>query len=205
MNKDAMYNILKIEEKSNENNDSNEPKKDFDISTVDIKAAAMSWNSFANPNIKDRDDGLGSGQLHPSTLNYYNYYQRSPYQQRYNLYKQPPYSQDYVNWKQNVTYQGTNNEQDYYYDSCSMLDPVLEQNYPTNPKRVDKHDRGQILLTINVEFEDGHTQAICVHVNDEPADLAKDFCDLWGVTNPVVEPAFEGLIKEEKDKRLGSL
>ncbi|CAJ0899254.1 8610_t:CDS:2 [Entrophospora sp. SA101] len=185
------------EEKSNENNDSNEPKKDFDISTVDIKAAAMSWNSFANPNIKDRDDGLGSGQLHPSTLNYYNYYQRSPYQQRYNLYKQPPYSQDYVNWKQN--------EQDYYYDSCSMLDPVLEQNYPTNPKRVDKHDRGQILLTINVEFEDGHTQAICVHVNDEPADLAKDFCDLWGVTNPVVEPAFEGLIKEEKDKRLGSL
>ncbi|CAJ0911887.1 18548_t:CDS:2 [Entrophospora sp. SA101] len=83
-----------------------------------------------------------------------------------------------------------------------MLDPVLEQNYPTNPKRVDKHDRGQILLTINVEFEDGHTQAICVHVNDEPADLAKDFCDLWGVTNPVVEPAFEGLIKEEKDKRL---
>nr|CAG8588006.1 8024_t:CDS:2 [Entrophospora candida] len=152
---------------------------------------------------------------------------RSPYQQRYNLYKQPPYSQDYVNWKQNVTYQGTNNvktnnninvrndnndhvkgddnKQDYYYDSCSMLDPVLEQNYSTNPKRVDKHDRGQILLTINVEFEDGHTQAICVHVNDEPADLAKDFCDLWGVTNPVVEPAFEGLIKEEKDKRLGSL
>ncbi|CAJ0911889.1 18549_t:CDS:2 [Entrophospora sp. SA101] len=168
-------------------------RADFDISTVDIKAAAMSWNSFANPNIKDRDDGLAS------TLNYYNYYQRSPYQQRYNLYKQPPYSQDYVNWKQNVTYQ------DYYYDSCSMLDPVLEQNYPTNPKRVDKHDRGQILLTINVEFEDGHTQAICVHVNDEPADLAKDFCDLWGVTNPVVEPAFEGLIKEEKDKRLGSL
>ncbi|CAJ0747321.1 16016_t:CDS:10 [Entrophospora sp. SA101] len=279
-----IYLYGKHNEKSNENNDSNEPKKDFDISTVDIKAAAMSWNSFANPNIKDRDDGLAS------TLNYYNYYQRSPYQQRYNLYKQPPYSQDYVNWKQNVTYQGTNNvktnnninvrndnndhvkgddnvknnrndnsiknnntndrndndksnkenrnnnnndsnydnhnnlttipssslnsqsdknpsspEQDYYYDSCSMLDPVLEQNYPTNPKRVDKHDRGQILLTINVEFEDGHTQAICVHVNDEPADLAKDFCDLWGVTNPVVEPAFEGLIKEEKDKRLGSL
>nr|CAG8587758.1 8387_t:CDS:2 [Entrophospora candida] len=155
-------------EKSNENNDSNEPKKDFDISTVDIKAAAMSWNSFANPNIKDRDDGLGSGQLHRQGKNFIP-------------------------------------KQDYYYDSCSMLDPVLEQNYSTNPKRVDKHDRGQILLTINVEFEDGHTQAICVHVNDEPADLAKDFCDLWGVTNPVVEPAFEGLIKEEKDKRLGSL
>ncbi|CAJ0768282.1 24207_t:CDS:2, partial [Entrophospora sp. SA101] len=43
---------------------------DFDISTVDIKAAAMSWNSFANPNIKDRDDGLGSGQLHRQGKNF---------------------------------------------------------------------------------------------------------------------------------------
>ncbi|CAJ0751365.1 10806_t:CDS:1, partial [Entrophospora sp. SA101] len=30
----------------------------------------MSWHSFANPNIKERDDGLGSGQLHRHGRNY---------------------------------------------------------------------------------------------------------------------------------------
>ena len=55
-----------------------------------------------------------------------------------------------------------------------------------------------------MDFDSGHTE-IVVHVNDDPADLANDFCDLWRVTNLVVRPALEDLIKEEKDKRLGLL
>ncbi|CAG8437096.1 2389_t:CDS:2 [Funneliformis caledonium] len=63
-------------------------------------------------------------------------------------------------------------------------------------------DRGHLLLTINVELSEDTTQAIEVHVNDDPSDLASEFCDLWKVTNPVVEPALVCLIKEEKEKRL---
>ncbi|CAJ0765537.1 16206_t:CDS:2, partial [Entrophospora sp. SA101] len=259
----------------------------------------MSWHSFANPNIKERDDGLGSGQLHrhgrnyipvdeetlfeiqnkknvgkkkkslplppsppqprsyrdpippsktkpsyrssPSTshrpppptstptsaLNYYNqkqssYHQRNSYQSRYNQQKQS-HPQDSANWRsrsrQNTTDQDTksqpdynnnnnnyciNQQQDYYnhHDSYPMVNPALEQNYSTIPKCVDNHDHGQLLLTINAELEDGHTLTICVHVNDDPADLAKNFCDSLKVTNPLLEPALVALIEEEMDVRL---
>ncbi|CAJ0766727.1 5500_t:CDS:2, partial [Entrophospora sp. SA101] len=65
-------------------------------------------------------------------------------------------------------------------------------------RRVDKHERGERLLTINVELEKDCSQTIYVHVNDDPADLARDFCDLWKITNPEVVPALEDLIKEER-------
>ncbi|CAJ0845227.1 2947_t:CDS:2 [Entrophospora sp. SA101] len=68
--------------------------------------------------------------------------------------------------------------------------------------RVDKHERGERLLTINVELEKDCSQTIYVHVNDDPADLARDFCDLWKITNPEVVPALEDLIKEERSKIL---
>nr|CAG8624825.1 10632_t:CDS:2 [Entrophospora candida] len=346
---------------------------DFDISTVDIKAVAMSWHSFANPNIKERDDGLGSGQLHrhgrnyipvdeetlfeiqnkknvgkkkkslplppsppqprsyrdpippsktkpsyrssPSTshrpppptstptsaLNYYqkqsSYHQRNSYQSRYNQQKQS-HPQDSANWRsrsrQNTTDQDTKSQPDYnnnvnvknvnnnvkssndvnnnnvksnsdvnnnniksnndvnnnnvksnnnenfitnnnndknnkenyndnnnnynnynnYNNSATIPSSTLNSqsdknlsspNYSTTPKCVDKHDHGQLLLTINAELEDGHTLTICVHVNDDPADLAKNFCDSLKVTNPLLEPALVALIEEEMDVRLGSL
>ncbi|CAG8631128.1 1595_t:CDS:1, partial [Dentiscutata heterogama] len=75
---------------------------------------------------------------------------------------------------------------------------------PLSPKRLNLHDRGYHLLTINVELSESEPpQAIVVHVNDDPAVLAKEFCDKWKVTNDVVEPALIQLIREEKEKRLG--
>ncbi|CAG8586501.1 21952_t:CDS:2 [Dentiscutata erythropus] len=75
---------------------------------------------------------------------------------------------------------------------------------PLSPKRLDLYDRGYHLLTINVELSESEPpQAIVVHVNDDPAVLAKEFCDKWQVTNDVVEPALIQLIREEKEKRIG--
>ncbi|GET03972.1 hypothetical protein GLOIN_2v1561445 [Rhizophagus clarus] len=120
-------------------------------------------------------------------------------------------------WKDNKYYEQDNNvenQRNKYYNDYDDSDverqenksgQILENNEPEKEQasRVDRHDRGQLLLTINVELSEGKTQAIEVHVNDDPMDLAKDFCDLWKVTNPVVMPALECLIKEEKEKRLG--
>ncbi|CAJ0853072.1 9485_t:CDS:2, partial [Entrophospora sp. SA101] len=286
------YTLFKIIRESEE--------EDFDISTVDIKAVAMSWHSFANPNIKERDDGLGSGQLHrhgrnyipvdeetlfeiqnkknvgkkkkslplppsppqprsyrdpippsktkpsyrssPSTshrpppptstptsaLNYYNQKQTTIPSSTLNSQsdKNPssPVLQSitnkstndndnnmlesnnnyYNNFNQENNNYCINQQQDYYnhHDSYPMVNPALEQNYSTIPKCVDNHDHGQLLLTINAELEDGHTLTICVHVNDDPADLAKNFCDSLKVTNPLLEPALVALIEEEMDVRL---
>ncbi|CAJ0906009.1 1917_t:CDS:2 [Entrophospora sp. SA101] len=74
--------------------------------------------------------------------------------------------------------------------------PAVEKT----PRRVDKHERGERLLTINVELEKDCSQTIYVHVNDDPADLAKDFCDLWKITNTAVVPELEKLIREEREK-----
>ncbi|CAJ0637967.1 3940_t:CDS:2 [Entrophospora sp. SA101] len=214
----------------------------------------MSWHSFANPNIKERDDGLGSGQLHRHGRNYIPVDEETLFeiQNKKNVGKKkkslplppsppqprsyrdpippsktkpsyrsspstshrppPPTSTptsalNYYNQKQKNNNYCINQQQDYYnhHDSYPMVNPALEQNYSTIPKCVDNHDHGQLLLTINAELEDGHTLTICVHVNDDPADLAKNFCDSLKVTNPLLEPALVALIEEEMDVRLGSL
>ncbi|CAG8589210.1 9394_t:CDS:2 [Ambispora leptoticha] len=64
-------------------------------------------------------------------------------------------------------------------------------------------NRGQLLLTINVELDDNKNHAIQVHINDEPEMLAEEFCRLHNATDPEVLPAFVNLISEEKRKRLG--
>jgi len=128
----------------------------------------------------------------------------------YNKYTEP-------DWKDNKDFEQDNNaenQRNKYYDDYDESNfegqenksgHILGYNEPEKeqPSRVDRYDRGQLLLTINVELSEGKTQAIEVHVNDDPMDLAKDFCDLWKVTNLVVMPALECLIKEEKEKRLG--
>jgi hypothetical protein len=120
-------------------------------------------------------------------------------------------------WKDDKDYEKDNNTEnqrnEYYgdYDESDFEEQenksghILGHNEPEKEQasRVDCYDRGDLLLTINVELSEGKTQAIEVHINDDPTDLAKDFCDLWKVTNPVVMPALECLIKEEKEKRLG--
>nr|CAG8436227.1 4251_t:CDS:2 [Entrophospora candida] len=115
-----------------------ESEKELD--SKDIKTVAMSWHSLANPDIKEREDGLGTVEIDDS--------------------------------------------------------PAVEKT----PRRVDKHERGELLLTVNVELEKDCSQTIYVHVNDDPADLAKDFCDLWKITNIAVVPELEKLIREEREK-----
>ncbi|CAG8648155.1 14536_t:CDS:2, partial [Acaulospora morrowiae] len=86
---------------------------------------------------------------------------------------------------------------EYYEDSDNELE--YESSLP-----VVKRDRGELVLTINVELQEGeNAQAIYVYVGDDPSDLAREFCVKWKVTNDVVEPALAALIKNEKEKRLG--
>ncbi|RIA87902.1 hypothetical protein C1645_776225, partial [Glomus cerebriforme] len=111
-------------------------------------------------------------------------------------------------WEDNKVYEQNNNnieDQRSEYDEESDVESYDDRHKEperNRPPRVDRYDRGQLLLTINVELSEGKTQAIEVHVNDDPLDLANDFCAMWKVTNPVVKPALECLIKEEKEKRL---
>ncbi|CAH1765480.1 15384_t:CDS:2, partial [Entrophospora sp. SA101] len=186
----------------------------------------MSWHSFANPNIKERDDGLGSGQLHRHGRNYIPVDEETLFeiQNKKNVGKKkkslplppsPPQPRSYRDpippSKTKPSYRSSPSTSHRpppptstptsalnYYNQKQ----TLEQNYSTIPKCVDNHDHGQLLLTINAELEDGHTLTICVHVNDDPADLAKNFCDSLKVTNPLLEPALVALIEEEMDVRL---
>ncbi|CAJ0648377.1 7629_t:CDS:2 [Entrophospora sp. SA101] len=252
----------------------------------------MSWHSLANPDIKEREDGLGTGQLHRQGKNFIPVDEKTLLEiqkkKRNNSYQknnhhQSKKSQDSSNWKtkpkQNDTNQDTlkskandnNNNNNgissstkpksktktkpaikdsqsdqnnkpaskpaknkshqnnynipfippefdstpYWNQSSSPLpsspsssppptdDEVEIDDSPAvekTPRRVDKHERGERLLTINVELEKDCSQTIYVHVNDDPADLAKDFCDLWKITNTAVVPELEKLIREEREK-----
>ncbi|CAI2185898.1 11494_t:CDS:2 [Funneliformis geosporum] len=105
------------------------------------------------------------------------------------------------------------NHQNVYYeedsdvvqvDEFDQYDRYQEINKTKALSPMSRHvDRGNLLLTINVELSENRTVPIEVHDNDDPSDLAREFCNLWKVTNPVVEPALICLIKEEKEKRLG--
>nr|CAG8446742.1 14565_t:CDS:2 [Entrophospora candida] len=139
-----------------------------ELDSKDIKTVAMSWHSLANPDIKEREDGLGTGQLHRQGKNFI------PVDEKTLLEIQ----------KKKVP------------NKKSKKSPAVEKT----PRRVDKHERGELLLTINVELEKDCSQTIYVHVNDDPADLAKDFCDLWKITNIAVVPELEKLIREEREK-----
>ncbi|CAG8548034.1 3770_t:CDS:1 [Acaulospora colombiana] len=87
---------------------------------------------------------------------------------------------------------------EYYEDS----ENELEYN-KSGPPPILNGDRGELVLTINVELEEGENpQTIYVYVADDPLDLAREFCVKWAVTNEVVEPALAELIREEKEKRL---
>ncbi|CAG8485980.1 6446_t:CDS:1, partial [Scutellospora calospora] len=127
---------------------------------------------------------------------------------------------DQEDYEQNSDFDDENNvyyeedesysEKDVEYESASVLlddEPISHPlppplvPTPLSPKRFD---RGYHLLTINVELsEDEPPQAIVVYVNDNPAVLAKEFCNKWKVTNDDIEPALIQLIREEKEKRLG--
>ncbi|CAJ0910361.1 13273_t:CDS:2, partial [Entrophospora sp. SA101] len=262
------------------------------LDSKDIKTVTMSWHSLANPDIKEREDGLGTGQLHRQGKNFIPVDEKTLLEiqkkKRNNSYQknnhhQSKKSQDSSNWKtkpkQNDTNQDTlkskandnNNNNNgissstkpksktktkpaikdsqsdqnnkpaskpaknkshqnnynipfippefdstpYWNQSSSPLpsspsssppptdDEVEIDDSPAvekTPRRVDKHERGERLLTINVELEKDCSQTIYVHVNDDPADLAKDFCDLWKITNTAVVPELEKLIREEREK-----
>ncbi|POG75894.1 hypothetical protein GLOIN_2v1561445 [Rhizophagus irregularis DAOM 181602=DAOM 197198] len=117
----------------------------------------------------------------------------SPVRDKPHIYNDP-------DWKGNKYYeQGNNveNQRNEYYDDYdengfegqqNKSGHISRYNEPEKEQasRVDRYDRGELLLTINVELSEGKTQAIEVHVHDDPMDLAKDFCDLWKVTNPVL-------------------
>ncbi|CAJ0768693.1 15443_t:CDS:1, partial [Entrophospora sp. SA101] len=45
-----------------------ESEKELD--SKDIKTVTMSWHSLANPDIKEREDGVGTGQLHRQGKNF---------------------------------------------------------------------------------------------------------------------------------------
>ncbi|CAG8570366.1 11750_t:CDS:2 [Diversispora eburnea] len=271
------------------------------VDNVTLKISA--WRSFADPNVKLRDDGIGTGQLHRAGRNYIPVTEEDMQSQQsqevgrdyYNVQSQQSNPQDKWNttpanvssWESSQRSQSTTpkpfvNEgnitqsyrhpspsrsprptkpQDYlpfippefdstpyrkqpspsparspsighneydrdsngggedygdqssedteYYEGDSDYEHDeefdLDVEYDDTLKTSNQSDCGELLLTINVELQEGETQTINVHVNDDPADLAREFCEKWEVTNEVVEPALVALIKEEKEKRLSIL
>ncbi|CAG8575914.1 3030_t:CDS:2 [Ambispora gerdemannii] len=79
---------------------------------------------------------------------------------------------------------------------------VASQKEISTP-RFATSNRGQLLLTVYIEFGDDRNHAIEVHINDEPERLAQEFCRMHNATNPDVLPALVNLMSEEKRKRLG--
>ncbi|CAJ0905604.1 4782_t:CDS:2 [Entrophospora sp. SA101] len=158
------------------------------LETMDLNATAMSWHSLANPDIKEREDGLASKHMK----------NKSYQDNNYNIPFIPPEFDSNPYWNQSPSLPSSS-------PPPTDEDEVNVNDYQTLkgiPRCFDKHERGRCLLTINVVLGKGCSQTIYVHVNDDPADLARDFCDLWKITNPEVVPALEDLIKEERSKIL---
>ncbi|KAF0415731.1 ribonucleoside-diphosphate reductase large chain [Gigaspora margarita] len=157
--------------------------------------------------------GYSPARGHSPARSYSNGYIDEPpeYERESNFDDQEDYDQNSdVDDETNVYYEEDESfSEKEGYESASVLFDDEPISRPLPPPLVPtpvspKHDRGHHLLTINVELSESEPpQAIVVYVNDDPAVLAREFCNKWKVTNDVVEPALVQLIREEREKRLG--
>src|SRR5207244_2963139 len=71
-------------------------------------------------------------------------------------------------------------DDDNHFDKIKKESLKREQKIQVqepHQNRLDKKNRGKLVLIIHVEIDDDNVQHINVHENDDPVELTKIFCD----------------------------